>query len=152
MKQAIELALKYSKESIECDAPFIVTLRVEEHCRYQLSGCNIPDGSIRIEVVYLEKHKEQAELLDFCDENDSVDEIELRLAKLIEDREEWFKDSKNLSHLTGLTKSDILASANEAKVKLLDKVLERVDLDCFAWAFNIYKDIDNAAQDRLSKI
>lgn len=89
MKQAIELAIKYSKERIECDMPFVVTLRVEEYCRYQLSGCNIPDGSIRIEVVYLEKFKEEEELLDFFDEEDSVDEVELRLKKLIKDDFEY---------------------------------------------------------------
>lgn len=89
MKQAIELAIKYSKECIECDMPFVVTLRVEEYCRYQLSGCNIPDGSIRIEVVYLEKFKEEEELLDFFDEEDSVDEVELRLKKLIKDDFEY---------------------------------------------------------------
>lgn len=89
MKQAIELAIKYSKESIECDMPFVVTLRVEEYCRYQLSGCNIPDGSIRIEVAYFEKCDEEVELLDFFDEEDSVDEVELKLKKLIKDDFEY---------------------------------------------------------------
>lgn len=89
MKQAIELAIKYSKECIECDLPFIVTLRVEEYCRYQLSGCNIPDGSIRIEVVYLEGVKEQEELLDFFDEEDNIDEAEIRIKKLIKDDFEY---------------------------------------------------------------
>lgn len=89
MKQAIELAIKYSKESVECATPFVVTLRVEEYCRYQLSGCNMPDGSIRIEVVYLEKLDEEVELLDFFDEEDSVDEVELKLKKLIKDDFEY---------------------------------------------------------------
>lgn len=93
MKQAIELAIKYSKECIECDLPFIVTLRVEEYCRYQLSGCNTPDGSIRIEVVYLEGEgegvKEQEELLDFFDEEDNIDEVEIRIKKLIKDDFEY---------------------------------------------------------------
>lgn len=89
MKQAIELAIKYSKESIESATPFVVTLRVEEYCRYQLSGYNMPDGSIRIEVVYLEKLNEKVELLDFFDEEDPVDKVELGLKKLIKDDFEY---------------------------------------------------------------
>lgn len=67
-------------------------------------------------------------------------------------RRNWLKDNKSLSRLSGLTKADVLDSANRAKLKLLDKILEIVDPDCFNWALSVYRNIEEASISKCKEI
>lgn len=70
----------------------------------------------------------------------------------LNDSLEFAKDNKSLSQLTGLTKADIKESANKNKLKLLDKILDIVDPDCFRWALDTYKAIEDAANAKCAEI
>lgn len=85
---SIALAFILNKDAIESSTPFVVTLHVEEHRRYQLSGCNLPDTDIRVEVVYwddADKLQEIVECIGYIEDTDTVYEAEESLHKLIHD-------------------------------------------------------------------
>lgn len=85
MRRAVELAVEYTRSSIETALPFIVTVEVFSDRRYQLAGCSIPDGSIRVERVYFNEDDEQIELLGWVDEEQSIEDIESAIHALMHD-------------------------------------------------------------------
>lgn len=85
MEDAVALAFRLNKDAIETATPFVVTLHVEEYRRYQLSGCNLPDTDIRLEVVYCADDTEQLECLGYIEDTASIDEAVDELHKAIHD-------------------------------------------------------------------
>lgn len=80
------------------------------------------------------------------------EDISEQVKSQLNDSLEFAKDNKNLSQLTGLTKADIKESANKNKLKLLDKILDIVDPDCFGWALDTYRAIEDAANAKCAEI
>lgn len=87
---------------------------------------------------------------------DAIQALPKDIRKLVDSdlksRADWLKDNKSLSRLSGLTKADVLDSANRAKLKLLDKILEIVDPDTFNWALSIYRNIEEALKVKCKEI
>lgn len=73
-------------------------------------------------------------------------------SKFSESDLEFLKKLQDFSMLTGLTTDEIDKSATQLKLKLLDEILEIVDRDCFDWALNAKKRIDEAANKRYANI
>lgn len=73
-------------------------------------------------------------------------------SKFSESDLEFLKKLQDFSMLTGLTTDEIDKSATKNKLKLLDEILEIVDRDCFAWALNAKKRIDEVANKRYANV
>ena len=70
----------------------------------------------------------------------------------VEEHVGFAKELSALSKLRGLTSRDIVESAKEARLKLLDMILDIVDPDCFNWALKADKAIKDARNARLESV